>query len=112
MRFGEVVKKIEKLDLMVQTHQYCYEFQYYYELKYCDVVIRVFKEWLKIDNCDNKNQWEFSIDLDKINNFSIDEKDNSYLIRINDKSFYIEKIYDKKHIKDVEFWENRKKETI
>ena len=82
MRFGEVVKKIEKLDLMVQTHQYCYEFQYYYELKYCDVVIRVFKEWLKIDNCDNKNQWEFSIDLDKINNFSIDEKDNSYLIKI------------------------------
>ena len=103
MRFGEVVKKIEKLDLMVQTHQYCYEFQYYYELKYCDVVIRVFKEWLKIDNCDNKNQWEFSIDLDKINNFSIDENDNSYLIK---------KVYDEKHIKDVEFWENRKKETI
>ena len=103
MRFGEVVKKIEKLDLMVQTHQYCYEFQYYYELKYCDVVIRVFKEWLKIENCDNKNQWEFSIDLDKINNFSIDENDNSYLIK---------KGYDEKHIKELEFWENCKRETI
>ena len=112
MKFGEVVKKIEKLDLMVQTHQYCYEFQYYYELKYCDVVIRVFKEWLKIDNCDNKNQWEFSIDLDKINNFSIDENDNSYLIKINNKSFLIKKVYDEKHIKDVEFWENCKRETI
>ena len=112
MRFGEVIKKIEKLDLMVNSHKYYYDFQYYYQLKYCDIVIRVFKEWLKIDNCDNKNQWEFSIDLDKISNFSIDEEKNSYLIRINDKSFYIEKIYDKKHIKDVEFWENCKRETI
>ena len=74
MRFGEVVKKIEKLDLMVNSHKYYYDFQYYYQLKYCDIVIRVFKDWVKIENCDNKNQWEFSIDLDEINNFSIDEE--------------------------------------
>ena len=112
MRFGEVVKKIEKLDLMVNSHKYYYDFQYYYQLKYCDIVIRVFKEWLKIENCNSENPLEFSIDLDKINNFSIDEKDNIYLIKINNKSFYIEKIYDEKHIKDVEFWENCKRETI
>ena len=112
MRFGEVVKKIEKLDLMVNSHKYYYDFQYYYQRKDCDIVIRVFKDWVKIENCDNKNQWEFSIDLDEINNFSIDEESNNYLIKINNKSFCIEKIYDKKHIKDVEFWENCKRETI
>ena len=58
--------------------KYYYDFQYHYQLKYCDIVIRVFKDWLKIENRDNKNQWEFSIDLDKINNFSIEEKNNSY----------------------------------
>ena len=112
MRFGEVVKKIEKLDLMVNSHKFYYDFQYYFQLKYCDIVIRVFKEWIKIENCDNKNSWEFSIDLDKINNFSIEEKNNSYSIKINNKSFCIKKVYDEKHINDVEFWENRKRETI
>ena len=112
MKFGEVVKELEKLDLMVNSHKYYYDFQYYYQLKYCDIVIRLFRDWLKIENCDNKNPWEFSIDLDKINNFSIEEKNNSYLIRINNESFCIEKICDEKHIKEMEFWENCKKETI
>ena len=89
MRFGEVVKKIEKLDLMVNSHKYYYDFQYYYQLKYCDIMIRVFKDWVKIENCDNKNQWEFSIDLDKINIFNIDEKDNSFFIRLTDIFFFI-----------------------
>lgn len=112
MKFGEVVKELEKIDLMVKSHKYYYDFQYHYQLKYCDIVIRVFKEWIKIENYDNKNPWEFSIDLDKINNFSIEEKNNCYLIRVNNKSFCIEKIYDEKHIKELEFWENCKKETI
>ena len=80
MKFGEVVKELEKIDLMVESHKYYYDFQYYYQLKYCDIVIRLFRDWLKIENCNNENQWEFSIDLDKMNNFSIEEKNNSYLI--------------------------------
>lgn len=112
MKFGEIVKELEKINLMIKSYKYCYDFQYYYQLKYCDIVIRVFKDWIKIENLDNKNLWEFSIDLDKINNFIIDEKNNSYLIMINNESFYIKKVYDEKHIKEVEFWENCKKETI
>lgn len=110
MKFGEVVKELEKIDLMVESHKYYYDFQYYYQLKYCDIVIRLFRDWLKIENCNNENQWEFSIDLDKMNNFSIEEKNNIYSIKINNESFCIEKIYDEKHIKNVEFWENWKKE--
>lgn len=112
MKFGEIVKKLEKVNLMVESHKYYYDFQYYYELKYCDVVIRVFKDWIKIENCNDENPWEFSIDLDKINLFNIDEKNNSYLIRVNNKFFCIEKIYDEKYINEVEFWENWKRETI
>ena len=112
MEFGKVIKELEKINLLIKSHKYYYDFRFYYQLKYCDIVIRVFKDWIKIDNFDNKNPWSFSIDLDEMNNFNIEEKSNSYLITINNKSFCIKKVYDERHIKEMEYWENLKKEYI